>query len=116
MARSRRPPSWASSSRSCSASVPLPELDRIPVRVADFGAGIVGSLDRPPGAIDALRPERGERVIHVLHLQREALPAETLLAGACRDRSGFGIAHDLDRGAAELEVDEIERTRRGRHA
>src|SRR5262249_26152280 len=95
--------------RALLAPDPLPQLDRIPVRIADLGARILGPLHRPPGGRHAFRVERAQRRIHVVDFQREALPAEALLAAAQRQRF-FGIAHQLNGRAAELEVDEIQRT------
>jgi 1,4-dihydroxy-2-naphthoate octaprenyltransferase len=92
------------------APIPLPQFDGIAVRVADLGAGVVGTFHRSPGRRYALGIERRERSVHVLHLEGEALPAEALLAAARSDRlRRFGIAHHLDRRAAKLEIDEVER-------
>src|SRR6185503_4798742 len=94
--------------------VPLPQLDRIAVRISDFGARIVRSLHGAPRAGDALRLERGERAVHVLHFEREALPAEALLRISRRDGLA-GIAHHFHRRAAKLQIDEIERAIGGLH-
>src|SRR5687767_8075255 len=89
-------------------AVPLPQLDRVAIGIPNLGARVVGALHRTPGGLDALRLQHLQGKVHVLDLEREALPAEPRLHSARRDR-GLGIVHHFERGVAELEVNEIER-------
>ena len=59
--------------------MPLPQLDRVAIGIADLRARIVGSLHRPPSDVDTIFPEKLQCDIHIVYLEREALPAEPLL-------------------------------------
>src|SRR4051794_17346635 len=94
---------------------PLAQLDRIAVRIADLGARVVGPLHRSPRRLDAARLELGERGIHVIDLEGEALPSLAQLGGTLRDRvRRLRKAHHFERRAAEIEIHEIERALRRR--
>src|SRR5512134_107445 len=98
------------------SSEPLPELDVVAVRVADLGAGVLLPDLWSPRRLDALRREMVECTLHVLDLERHH-PVTEVLAARRRFGTRLRIAHQLDRGPAEVEIDEIERSeRRDRNA
>src|SRR5512134_2132215 len=96
-----------------SGAQPLPELDWIAVRIANLGASIGWPLDGSPCNLHSLLLQYAQCVVHVIYLEREALPAEPLLGTTRRNSLGCGIAHDLDGRAAKLKVYEIKWTERG---
>jgi hypothetical protein len=87
---------------------PLAQFDVIAVGIANLGARIARALDLAPNGLDAFRLEKGERSIHVFDLDCDEIVAEMDAGRRRRDGRQALKGDELDRGAAQFEVDEIE--------
>src|SRR5829696_6203616 len=94
------------------ASEPLAQFDAEAVRVADLGPGIGVAHHRAPDDLDAFPLQVLGRFLHVVDFQRDHSVAEMLQPRRRVDRHAF-VRDQLDDGAAEVEIHEVQRRAAG---
>src|SRR5216683_6657115 len=87
---------------------PLPQFDAVAAGIADFRPGIGLAESRAPDDVDTFGLQITGGLLHVVDFEGDHAVAEMLVL-----RSGFDcdarVRDQLDGGAAELQVDEIDR-------
>src|SRR6266851_5212477 len=88
---------------------PLTKFDAVAVGIADFRPGIALAESRAPDDVDAFCLQVIRGFLHVVDFEGDHAVAEMLVLRSGFD-SGTLVGDQLDGGAAELQVNEVDRS------